>query len=252
MPAGPLHEFAALRVIDGHFLEVSSPRDARVEAGQGREGHVAVEAAEEGGAARGRGGGERVVARVEQELHLGVVAVEPVGFAQDAVGEGGVSDEEGLLLAREEHAVVDAAVAEPVPVEVVLDLAFRPGGVFAGDFEELEGARSSASVFFEAATDEVDEDLRVWKPLVRPCLVEIQLVPLFCVVVVLRKPEELHHYAAEREYVRAWADYIVRGLIGIGTHVNVDLWGTIELGATGPIVSFEPTDGVGVCGDTVR
>lgn len=119
------------------------------------------------------------------------------------------------------------------------------------DLKKLEWARSSASVFLEALTDEIDEDPRVWKPLVSPRLVEIQLMPLFCMVVILSKPEELHQYAAEREYIRAWTDNIVRGLIWIGTHVNVDLWGTVELRATGPIISFEPTDGVGVCGNTV-
>ncbi len=120
------------------------------------------------------------------------------------------------------------------------------------DFEKLEWARSSASVFLEALTDEIDEDPRVWKPLVSPRLVEIQLMPLFCMVVILGKPEELHQYAAEREYVRTWADDVVRGLIWIGTYVNVDLWGAVELSATGPVVAFETAYGVGVCGDTVR
>lgn len=100
MPARP-DDFAALRVVDGHFLEIVALWDAVVDAGEVGEGNVALEAAEEGDAARGRGGGEGVLAGVEEELHFGVVVVEPVGFAQDALGEGGVFHEEGLLVAGE-------------------------------------------------------------------------------------------------------------------------------------------------------
>lgn len=83
-----------------------------------------------------------------------------------------------------------------VSVEVVLDFTLRSRCVLPSDFEKLEGARSSARIFLEALTDKVDEDPRVWKPLVRPRLVEIELAPLFCMVTVLGKPEELHQNAA--------------------------------------------------------
>lgn len=90
-----------MRVEDGHFLEIVGLRDAVVDAGEVGEGHVALEAAEEGDAAGGRGGGEGVLAGVEEELHFGRVVVEPVCLAQDTVGEGGVFDKEGLLVAGE-------------------------------------------------------------------------------------------------------------------------------------------------------